>query len=369
MSFREAMLYESLSGNRVLCNVCARRCVVAEGEVGFCKIRKNIGGKFFSLVYGLAALDFKDPIEKKGLFHFNPGSMTYSFGTMGCNFRCRFCINYYVTLSAKNIDGQLLPPREMVALAKQNDCEGISYTYNEPTVFFEYAYDTARLAHKVGFFNTFVTNGYMTPEAVHAIAPFLDAATVDFKGGGDPTFYRRLSGVPRVEPIFECLKSLKKHGIHVEVTNLIVEKYGGDSMEQIRSLAGWIRDNLGRETPLHFLRYRPQAPMVMSMPLPEVEEKAYEISRDEGLRYIYNREHTNTYCLNCNALLIERARNPVVQYVTDLKINPDNTCPNCGKKATIVGQCNMSKEVCSCGGVGFPPSALGVSTDYWGYEG
>lgn len=361
------MFYEGLSGNRVMCNLCARRCVIAEGELGFCRVRKNIGGKLFTLVYGLAALNFVDLIEKKSLFHYNPGSSVYSICTAGCNFRCKFCINWEIRYR-KGIEGQLLPPQEVVALANHNDCEGISYTYTEPTVFFEYAYDTARLAHEKGLFNTIVTNGYMSPEAVQTIAPYLDAATVDFKGGGNPTFYKRMSGVPRVEPIFECLLELKKQGVHIEVTNLIVPEYG-DSMDQIRSLAAWIRDNLGPDTPLHFLRFRIQSPLPAMLGLPELDEKAYRIALEEGLHYVYTPDHTNTHCPNCHELLIERAHDPVTRYVTNVRLGSDNTCPNCGEKVALIGNCRKTSRRVMAGGVGYPPSALGISTEYWGYEG
>jgi pyruvate formate lyase activating enzyme len=360
------MFYKSLSGNKVVCNLCARRCKVAEGELGFCRVRKNVDGKLFTLVYGLAALNFVDLIEKKSLFHFYPGSSVYSICTDGCNFRCKFCINWQIRYR-KEVQGQLLPPAEVVALANQNDCQGISYTYTEPTVFFEYAYDTARLAHEKGLFNNIVTNSYMSPEAVQTIAPYLDAATVDFKGGGDPVFYKRMSGVPLVEPIFECLSELKKHGVHIEVTNLIVPGYG-DSIDQIRSLTRWIRDNLGPETPLHFLRFRVQCPLPASLPSSTLDEKAYKVALEEGLHYVYTPDHTNTYCPNCHELLVERAHDPVTQYVTNVRLNSDNTCPNCGGKIPFTGACCKPNKCVVCGGVGYPPSALGSSTEYWGYE-
>jgi pyruvate formate lyase activating enzyme len=204
MSLHEAMLYEKMEEKKVRCNLCARRCVIKDGGTGFCLVRKNEQGILYSLVYAKAISACMDPIGKKPLSHFNPGSLVMSIATIGCNFRCQFCDNWMIS-QEKKITGRQFLPEEIVKAARDNGCQGISYTYTEPTIFFEYAYDTAKLAHKVEFFNTFVTNGYMTPEAVKTIAPYLDAATVDFKGGGDPDFYREFASVPSVEPIYESL--------------------------------------------------------------------------------------------------------------------------------------------------------------------
>ncbi|MEM1767158.1 MAG: AmmeMemoRadiSam system radical SAM enzyme, partial [Candidatus Bathyarchaeia archaeon] len=271
---REAMLYERLEGNAVKCNLCGRRCMIKNGESGFCLVRKNLGGVLYSLVYAKAVSACVDPIEKKPLFHFHPGALVMSIATVGCNFRCQFCDNWMIS-QEKEISGKDFPPEDVVRAANDNGCQGITYTYTEPTIFFEYAYETAKLAHKVGFFNTFVTNGYMTPEAVRAIAPYLDAATVDFKGGADESFYRTYSKVPAVEPIFECLKELKRNNVHIEITNLVIPKIG-DSIEKIRELAEWIRESLGADTPFHLLRFHPDYKLttIPSTPI-DTLEKAY----------------------------------------------------------------------------------------------
>ncbi|MEM2936014.1 MAG: AmmeMemoRadiSam system radical SAM enzyme, partial [Candidatus Bathyarchaeia archaeon] len=286
MALREAMLYEPLPEKRVRCDLCGRRCVIPDGSVGFCRVRKNEGGRLYSLVYGKACSAQVDPITKKPLSHFHPGSLVMSIATVGCNFRCKFCDNWVIS-QEKEIRGHDLPPERVVQAARDNGCQGISYTYTEPTIFFEYAYDTAQIAHKEGIFNTFVTNGYMTPEAIQAIAPFLDAATVDFKGGGDPQFYRKFSAVPSVEPIYEALKEMKKRGIHVEVTNLVIPKIG-DSLEAVRELATWIRDNLGRDTPFHLLRFHPNYELtdIPSTPVGTLEE-AWKRAREAELNYVY----------------------------------------------------------------------------------
>jgi len=249
------MLYEKQSEKKVKCHLCARRCLINDGATGFCLVRKNQGGTLFTLNYEKAVSAAVDPISKKPLSHFNPGALVMSIAAAGCNFRCQFCDNWMISQD-KEVAGKNFPPAEVVKAARERNCQGISYTYTEPTIYMEYAYETAKLAHQVGFFNTFVTNGYMTPEAVKTIAPYLDAATVDFKGGGDPEFYKTVSAVPNVEPIYESLKELRRNGVHIEITNLIVPKIG-DSIERIREMATWIKDALGKDTPFHLLRFHP----------------------------------------------------------------------------------------------------------------
>jgi len=338
MSHREAMLYEKLADKKVKCNLCGRRCLINDGKMGFCLVRKNDGGTLYSLVYAKAISACVDPIGKKPLSHFNPGASVMSIATMGCNFRCQFCDNWMIS-QEKKIEGKHFPPEEVVKATRDNGCQGISYTYTEPTIFFEYAYDTAKLAHQVGFFNTFVTNGYMTPEAVKAIGPYLDAATVDFKGGGDPDFYKSFSSVPSVEPVYECLREMRRNGIHVEITNLVVPKIG-DSLEKIKELAVWIRDNLGKDTPLHLLRFHPdyQLTTIPSTPI-ETLEKAYITAKDAGLNYVYignvpGHPSENTYCPNCNELLIKRFSFEITKW----NLTKDMRCPVCGKEIPIKGK-------------------------------
>ncbi|RLI19507.1 AmmeMemoRadiSam system radical SAM enzyme [Candidatus Bathyarchaeota archaeon] len=339
---KEAMLYQQLSDNKVKCNLCARRCIIAEGGVGFCRVRRNDGGKLYSLVYAKAISACVDPIGKKPLSHFHPGALVMSIATIGCNFRCKFCDNWIIS-QEKDIKGRDFPPEEVVKATQNNGCQGISYTYTEPTIFFEYAYDTAKLARQVGFFNTFVTNGYMTPEAIRTIAPYLDAATVDFKGGGDPKFYKEFSSVPSVEPIYESLKEMKRNDIHIEITNLIIPKIG-DSMERIRQLAAWIKENLGRDTPLHLLRFHPDYELtnIPSTPVSTMEE-AYKTAKEEGLNYVYlgnvpGHPYENTYCPNCNELLIKRFSFEIVKW----NLTKDMRCPSCGQNIPIKGKLHPS---------------------------
>ncbi|MEM0216280.1 MAG: AmmeMemoRadiSam system radical SAM enzyme [Candidatus Bathyarchaeia archaeon] len=344
---REAMLYERLEGNAVKCNLCGRRCMIKNGESGFCLVRKNLGGVLYSLVYAKAVSACVDPIEKKPLFHFHPGALVMSIATVGCNFRCQFCDNWMIS-QEKEISGKDFPPEDVVRAANDNGCQGITYTYTEPTIFFEYAYETAKLAHKVGFFNTFVTNGYMTPEAVRAIAPYLDAATVDFKGGADESFYRTYSKVPAVEPIFECLKELKRNNVHIEITNLVIPKIG-DSIEKIRELAEWICESLGADTPFHLLRFHPDYKLttIPSTPI-DTLEKAYAAAKSAGLHFVYignvpGHPAENTYCPNCNELLIKRYGFAITRW----NLTKNMQCPVCGSNIPIKGQLHP-------GGSGYP---------------
>jgi pyruvate formate lyase activating enzyme len=332
------MLYEKQSENKVKCQLCARRCLISDGSTGFCLIRKNEGGTLFTLNYGKAVSAAVDPIGKKPLSHFNPGALVMSFAAVGCNFRCQFCDNWMISQD-REVAGNAFPPAEIVKTARERNCQGISYTYTEPTIFMEYAYETAKLARQVGFFNTFVTNGYMTSEAVKTVAPYLDAATVDFKGGGDPDFYKSFSAVPSVKPIYESLIELKRNGVHIEITNLVVPKIG-DSLERIKEMATWIREVLGKETPFHLLRFHPDYKMT-TIPATSVEtmEQAYMTAKEAGLNYTYlgnvpGHPAESTYCPNCNELVIKRYSFEVTRW----NLTKDMRCPVCGQAIPIKGK-------------------------------
>jgi pyruvate formate lyase activating enzyme len=338
MSLHEAMLYERQEDRKVKCCLCARRCLISEGSTGFCLVRKNEGGTLFTLNYAKAVSAAVDPIGKKPLSHFNPGALVMSIAAAGCNFRCQFCDNWMISQD-RDVAGNPFPPIEVVKAARARSCQGISYTYTEPTIFMEYAYDTAKIAHEAGLFNTFVTNGYMTPEAVRTIAPYLDAATVDFKGGGDPDFYKSFSAVPDVKPIYETLKELKSNGVHIEITNLVVPKIG-DSMERIKEMTTWIRDTLGKDTAFHLLRFHPDYKMT-TIPATTIEvmERAYMTAKDAGLSYVYlgnvpGHPAENTYCPNCNELLIKRYSFEITRW----NLTKDMRCPVCGHPIPIKGR-------------------------------
>jgi len=342
---KEAMLYERLPEGKVRCNLCRRGCVISEGNVGFCRVRANRGGRLESAVYGRLCSVGVDPITKKPLSHFYPGAYVLSIATVGCNFNCQFCDNWVIS-HERTIAGEESTPDDIVKLAVRESCEGISYTYTEPTVFYEFAYDTAKLAHESGLFNTFVTNGYMTTEAISTIAPFLDAATVDFKGGGDPGFYRKMMGVPSVDPIFEGLKEMRRLGMHIEVTNLVVTKYG-DSMDAIRRLARWIVGDLGPQVPFHILRFHPDYKLtdVPSTPL-HILEQAWQVAKEEGLHYPYlgnvpGHRYENTHCPKCGVVVIERFGFEITRW----RLRPDNTCPECGYAIAMKGSLRQASPL------------------------
>jgi len=335
--FREAMLWKPLENKKVLCYLCYRKCVIPNGMLGVCYTRKNIEGKLYSIVYGKLTSMNIDPIEKKPLFHFHPGSEVMSISTVGCNFRCVFCCNWVLS-QEKEVMGKSTTPEEVVKYTLSYGANGISYTYNEPTVFFEFAYDTAKLAKKRGLFNTFVTNGYMTVEAIDEIAPYLDAATVDFKASGDPWFHRKFMAVGDISPVFDTLLEMKRKGIFIEITDLIVPKYG-DKMEYVKKLAKWVVENLGPETPFHLIRFFPSY-MLTNLPSTPIEtlEKAAKIAKEEGLQYVYvgnapGHPLESTYCPSCGKIVIQRYGFEILKW----NLTEDNRCKYCKAKINIKG--------------------------------
>jgi len=334
---KEAVLYRN-EGNKVRCVACARRCLIGERQVGFCGVRSVRGGKLYLDVYGKVASIHVDPIEKKPLMHFYPGSKVLSFGTFGCNWMCMYCQNFDIS-QRRRPEGYEISPEEMVDLALAHEADGITYTYNEPIIFVEYAHDVGVLARKKGLFNTMVTNGYWTPEAVDYVKDFLDAATIDFKGNGEPKFLRRYTGASGPEPIIETAEALKKMGVHVEITDLVVPQIG-DDLSAAEKLMKIIYDRLGPETPIHFLRFHPDYKLDY-LPWTPVEtlERHYELARKMGFEYVYlgnvpGHPYENTYCPKCKNLLIRRYGFDILEY----KVTDDGRCPYCGYKVNIRGK-------------------------------
>ncbi len=333
----EAYLYESLSEQRVRCHLCHHRCVISEGKRGICAVRENRGGTLETLVFDKVIARHVDPIEKKPLFHFLPGSLSYSIATVGCNFKCRFCQNADIAQLPSDrkglIVGDAVTPEEIVADARRQHCATIAFTYTEPTVFFELAFETARLAHQEGIRSVFVTNGYMTPEAVEMISPFLDAANVDLKTFSDET-YRKYCGA-RLEPVKETLREMKSREIFVEVTTLIVPGMNDDEAE-LRQLASFIATDLGPETPWHISRFHPTYRLTDRPATPlDTLVKARRIGLEAGLRYVYTgnvpgEEGESTYCYKCGRLLVDR-----MGFFIRRNVIANGCCPSCG--ATIDG--------------------------------
>ncbi len=317
---KEAMFYQIEEDLHVVCQLCPHYCQLKPGQVGICGVRKNVDGKLFSLVYGKAIAVHIDPIEKKPLFHVLPGSESFSIATVGCNFHCKFCQNYDISQVKDPADidrfSREISPEELVEMAKHNHCRSISYTYTEPTVFFEYAYDTAQLAHRQGLLNVFVTNGYINPEPLHKIHDVLDAANVDLKSFSDQ-FYRRMAGA-KLGPVLETLKLMKKLNIFVEITTLLIPGEN-DSDEELTAIADFIKNDLGIDTPWHISRFYPHYRLTDHRPTPvESLNRARDIGIAHGLRYVYlgnvpGSDAENTYCFNCGKLLIERYGFQIIQ--------------------------------------------------------
>ena len=333
-----ARLFEPLPDGKVRCTACARYCVIPSGSHGFCYVRANESGKLVLLTYGLAAAVQVDPVEKKPLSHFRPGTRVLSIGTVGCNWRCLYCQNAEIS-QEREISGRPLLPREAVRLAKEFDCQGITFTYNEPTIFLEYALDVIAEARREGLFANFVTNGYMTPEAVELLAPSLDAISVDFKGSGEEQFMRKYITAKGPAPILDTIVELNRRGVHVEITDLIVPSVGDDP-DALRRLARFVRDRLGPETPFHLLRFHPDYKMMDFPPTPvKTLERLHAIAKEEGLDYVYlgnvwGHRLEHTYCPKCGALAVERSGFALSRW----NLDESNRCRQCGHRIPIVGR-------------------------------
>ena len=307
------MFYKSLENDSIICEMCPHFCKLKNNQIGNCSVRQNISGKLYSKVYNHAVALHVDPIEKKPLYHVAPGSKSMSVATIGCNFHCRFCQNSEISQVVDSVDytraAKIIEPEKIVSLAKQNSCASIAYTYTEPTIYFEYAYDIAKLAHEQGIINIFVTNGYINPAPLNHISKYLDAANVDLKSF-NTHFYKKLVKA-ELAPVLATLKLMKKLNIWVEVTTLLIPDEN-DSPEEINQIAKFIKNELGVETPWHISRFYPQyklsdhsATSIITM------EKAHEIAVNYGLKYVYlgnvpGNIADDTYCYKCGKLLIKR---------------------------------------------------------------
>ncbi|MFH1709829.1 MAG: AmmeMemoRadiSam system radical SAM enzyme [bacterium] len=342
---REAMFYEKLDDGKVKCGLCPRRCTIMPDKSGYCGVRKNEDGTLYTLIYGKVSSVNLDPIEKKPLFHFHPGSSCLSLGTLGCNMRCIHCQNWEIAhvvlvegLHDKKVYNilmedrtEMIPPERAVEMALEAGAEGIAWTYNEPTIWFEYTYDCAKLAKQNGLYTAYVSNGYITPEALDAIGPYLDAFRVDIKGF-TKDLYQRLARVSNFETILEATKRAKeKWNMHVEIVTLVIPGWNDDE-GQLRDIAEWIKKDLGDQTPWHVTRFVPYLEL-NDLHLTPVEtlEKARKIGLDAGLKYVYvgnvpGNTGENTYCPKCRHLLIER-----IGYKTEIKGLNNNKCDFCGE--------------------------------------
>jgi len=327
---REAMLYQKLPDQKVLCNLCNHGCQIGIGKRGICGVRENQGGTLYTLVYRQLISRNVDPIEKKPLFHFAPGTGSFSIATVGCNFHCDFCQNYEISQMPRDhhqIQGYDVSPEEIVAMAKKTKCKSIAYTYTEPTIYFEYAYDVAQLAAREGLKNVFVTNGYMTEEALRTIHPHLHGANVDLKAFTNE-FYQKRCGA-KLEGVLRSLKVMKELGVWVEITTLIIPGLN-DGEEELRNIAQFIC-SLGKETPWHISRFHPMYKMLDRSPTSvRILERARKIGIEAGLRYVYTGnvpgdEGEDTYCYHCGKLVVDRLGFQILKYQIKEK-----KCYNCG---------------------------------------
>ena len=328
----DAMLWMPDDGGALRCNLCGHRCRIAAGELGICRVRQNVGGKLKTLSFGRLVAMNVDPIEKKPLFHFLPGSKSLSIATAGCNFQCEFCQNWQISQQPRTGSGgggQFISPEQIVTAARQHECASISYTYTEPTIFFELAYETGRLAHEAGIRNCFVSNGYMTRDAVRTIAPYLDAINVDLKAFRDET-YRSVMHA-RLQPVLDCLKELIAADIWVEVTTLVVPGMN-DSREELADIAGFIANELGVHVPWHVSRFHGDFQMASLPPTPlETLMMACELGQAAGLKYIYcgnasGQVDERTHCPSCSKTVIDR-----VGYTVRTISLIDGCCDDCGE--------------------------------------
>jgi len=331
----EALLWSRESG-KIRCDLCAWRCLIPEGKPGLCGVRVNKKGTLYSKNYGKILFMDEQPIEKLPMFHFYPGAQTLSLASFGCNMRCKFCINADISQKTGGV-GEKYTPEGIIKLANKKGIRIISFTYTEPTVNFEFAFKVARLAKRYNIKTTFVTNGYMTSDAIKKIGKYLDAVTVDIKASADPEFYKKYMGVEHVKPIFDALKSFKKHRVFIEISNLIVPGIG-DNQELNQEFLDWVINNLSSSIPYHLLTFTP-AHKMQDIPQTELEtlEKFAMDSKKIGMRYIYINGHwggtdsENTYCYNCGTKVIGRTGSSL----SNINLIGDR-CPECGFKIDVI---------------------------------
>lgn len=334
---KEAILYKKLQGNRVECCACARLCKIPDASRGFCFVRQNIEGKLYLANYGTVAAMQLDPIEKKPFNHFMPGSYTFGIGTSSCNWGCAFCQNHNIS-KEREVIGMDVDPVNVVKLAIENGAQSIAYTYNEPAIFIEYALDTAEIAHKKGLYNLFVTNGYMSVDAVRAMKGLIDAVVVNFKGSGEQKFANKYEAVVSNEPIKEAMLEMKKAGMHLEITDLIVPRVG-DSLEACDALTKWVKEKLGAQTPIQFIAFYPDYKMLDYPATPyESLKQHYDVAKKNGLEYVYignlpGNPYEDTYCPKCGSVTIDRYGFQIEKW----NLTDEMKCSKCGYGIFIQG--------------------------------
>lgn len=332
---KEARFWDKQSDHKVQCHLCANECVISPDKTGICGVRKNEGGTLYTLIYNSCSSVAVDPIEKKPLYHFHPGTNALSLGTVGCTLRCQHCQNFSISRGRpEEISLRDLPPREAVDLAKQHSAQGIAWTYNEPTIWHEYTYDSAQLAKKENLYTAYVTNGYIQEDPLRELAPFLDAMNVDVKAFTNDFYQTICKG--ELQPVLNTCGLAKELGIFLEVTYLVIPGHN-DSEDELHDFCRWVYSELGEDTPVHFSRFHPHYKMNdVSMTPIDTLMKAHKIAKTTGLAYVYlgnvpHGEYENTTCPKCGASLVERTGFRAT--ITGLK---NGACSQCGQDIPII---------------------------------
>ena len=332
---KEASFWTKLEDNKVKCNLCSHNCIIKEKKTGICGVRVNEEGKLYSSIYGSCSSLAADPIEKKPLYHFYPGTKALSMGTIGCNFKCDHCQNYSISRANKQYHYlREIDPDQVVEYAKQYSCQGVSYTYNEPTIWHEFCYDSAKLVKKSGLYTCYVSNGYIGEDALKEISSYLDAINIDVKSFNED-FYKNICKA-RLKPVLKTCELAKELGIHIELTYLVIPGYN-DSIDEARSFCKWIIDSLDNQTPVHFSRFHPDYNMT-DVPRTPMETllKIYNVAKEVGVLFPYlgnvsPGEYENTKCSKCGNVCIER-----VGYSINLEGIIDGKCKKCGSALSII---------------------------------
>ncbi len=342
--FKESRMYKKLDENKVQCQICPRKCIIPNGGRGFCQTKENRNGKLYTLIYGELTALACDPIEKKPLFHFYPGSITFSISTVGCSFKCPWCQNWEISQAKPGeIPTTHYKPQDIVNFAKKYECNSISYTYNEPIIWYDFVLDTAKLAKKNNLKNILVTNGYISMDALEELIKYIDAANVDVKAWSKQVYQKYCKA--ELEPVLATCEEMTRKGVHVEVTYLIIPEIN-DETEQFQKFTKWVKDKLGPETPIHFSRFYPHYKMTHIPPTPiQTLEKAWKTALNEGLYYVYignvpGHKAENTYCPNCGEQVITRFGFSITQH----SITNNNKCSKCGQKIKIIGKITKRKH-------------------------
>ena len=329
---KEAAFWKPTKNETVQCLLCPHHCIISPEKRGICGVRKNEHGKLFTLIYGSCSSVAGDPIEKKPLYHFYPGSLVLSLGSVGCTFRCDHCQNYHISMASPDeISLQDIPPEKVGEIAIDHGCRGVAWTYNEPTIWHEYTLDAAKLVKKAGLYTVYVTNGYIEKEPLEEIAPYLDAMNIDVKAFHEQ-FYRTVCKA-KLAPVLQTCERAKKLGIHLELTYLVIPGLNDDAYE-IAEFCQWIGEKLGTNTPVHFSRFHPDYKMTHVQATPIITlHSSYKIAKEAGLQFVYlgniaHGDYDNTLCPSCKSLLIER-----YGFSAQVKGLTKNKCTRCG--ATI----------------------------------